>query len=227
MVIATLLLFLANTALTHRAGAAAGRGAERVPQFAFLRVAAGPVLGEMLAVGFSVSLFYITYRFASVRRLPRRTALLASVFTAVLFEIAKRLYGLYLANFASFEGPSGDANIGAAGPVHPLDLLHRHRVPAGRRGGRDLGAAEDAAAAAGDCGVRGREGGQAHRREGAEAPGATVLVGNRSWSHSRPPVTTYSLSVLAPVRLCAFAPSYHLPPLPYIPRAPGPKGAGA
>ena len=37
------------------------------------------------------------------------------MFTAVLFEIAKRLYGLYLANFASFEGPSGDANIGAAG----------------------------------------------------------------------------------------------------------------
>ena len=115
MVIATLILFLANTVLSTGLALLQARGAERVPQFAFFLSSMGRFLGEILAVGFSVSLFYITYRFASVRRLPRRTALLASVFTAVLFEIAKRLYGLYLANFASFEGPSGDANIGAAG----------------------------------------------------------------------------------------------------------------
>jgi membrane protein len=115
MVIATLILFLANTALSTGLALLQARGAERVPQFAFFLSSMGRFLGEILAVGFSVSLFYITYRYASVRRLPRRTALLASVFTAVLFEIAKRLYGLYLANFASFEGPSGDANIGAAG----------------------------------------------------------------------------------------------------------------
>ena len=56
----------------------------------------------------------MTYRYASVRRLPWRTALCASIFTAVLFEVAKRLYGLYLANFASFESQGGDANLGAA-----------------------------------------------------------------------------------------------------------------
>ena len=56
----------------------------------------------------------MTYRYASVRRLPWKTALLASTFTAVLFEVAKRLYGLYLANFASFEALGGDANLGAA-----------------------------------------------------------------------------------------------------------------
>ena len=72
------------------------------------------MLGELLAFSFSVSLFYLTYAYASPRRLPWRTVLLASTFTAVLFEVAKRLYSLYLANFASFEGPSGDANIGAA-----------------------------------------------------------------------------------------------------------------
>jgi membrane protein len=60
-----------------------------------------------------VSLFYVTYRYASLRKMPWRTALLASVFTAVLFEVAKRLYGLYLANLASLEGAVGDANIGA------------------------------------------------------------------------------------------------------------------
>jgi membrane protein len=55
-----------------------------------------------------------TYRYASLRRLPWRTALLASTFTAVLFEVAKRLYGLYLAHFASIESTVGDANVGAA-----------------------------------------------------------------------------------------------------------------
>jgi membrane protein len=115
MVIATLTLFLANTALSTGLALLQARGAERVPQFAFFVSSAGRFLGEILAFGFSVSLFYVTYRYASVRRLPWRTALLASLFTAVLFELAKRLYGLYLANFASFEGPSGDANIGAAG----------------------------------------------------------------------------------------------------------------
>jgi uncharacterized BrkB/YihY/UPF0761 family membrane protein len=40
--------------------------------------------------------------------------LLASTFTAILFEVAKRLYGVYLANFAALEGRVGDANIGAA-----------------------------------------------------------------------------------------------------------------
>jgi membrane protein len=49
-----------------------------------------------------------------VRRLPWKTALLASIFTAVLFELAKRLYGLYLTNFAPFESQGGDANLGAA-----------------------------------------------------------------------------------------------------------------
>jgi membrane protein len=55
----------------------------------------------------------VTYRYSSVRRLPWRTALLAATFTAVLFEVAKRLYALYLANFASFQALGGDANLGA------------------------------------------------------------------------------------------------------------------
>ena len=69
---------------------------------------------ELLAIVFSISLFYITYRYASVRRLPWRTALLSSAFPPMLFEVAKRLYGLYLAHFASVGSAGGDANIGAA-----------------------------------------------------------------------------------------------------------------
>lgn len=114
MVVATVLLFLANTALTTGLAIVASRGRAQLPEFAFFVSTVGRLLGELLAFGFSVSLFYVTYRYASVRRLPWRTALLASTFTAILFEIAKRLYGLYLANFASLEGPLGDANVGAA-----------------------------------------------------------------------------------------------------------------
>jgi membrane protein len=115
MVVATVALFLANTTLSTVLTIAWARGSARViPQLAFFFSTVGRLLGELLAFGFSVSLFYITYRYASVRRLPWRTALLASTFTALLFELAKRLYGLYLAHFASVGSAAGDANIGAA-----------------------------------------------------------------------------------------------------------------
>ena len=115
MVLATVVLFLANTLLTTGLAILQDRGAERAPkELAFFVSTLGRLSGEALAFAFSVSLFYVTYRYASLRRLPWRTALLASTFTALLFEVAKRLYGLYLANWASLEGPGGDANIGAA-----------------------------------------------------------------------------------------------------------------
>jgi membrane protein len=115
MVVATVALFLANTALSTVLTITWARGSERViPQLAFFFSTVGRLLGELLAFGFSVSLFYVTYRYASVRRLPWRTVLLASTFTALLFELAKRLYGLYLAHFASVGSAAGDANIGAA-----------------------------------------------------------------------------------------------------------------
>jgi membrane protein len=53
------------------------------------------------------------YRHASPRRLPRGAALAGSVFTAVLFEVAKRLYGWYLHNMATVSRFSTDANLGA------------------------------------------------------------------------------------------------------------------
>src|SRR5436309_374874 len=83
MVVATVVLFLANTTLSTMVTIAWARGSERViPQLAFFFSTVGRLLGELLTFGFSVSLFYVTYRYASVRRLPWRTALLASTFTA-------------------------------------------------------------------------------------------------------------------------------------------------
>jgi membrane protein len=114
MVIATVLLFLGNTLLTTGLTILQARGAASVPhQLGFFVSTMGRLLGQLLAFSFSVSLFYVTYRHASIRRLPWRTALLGATFTALLFEVAKRLYALYLANFASLEGLGGDANLGA------------------------------------------------------------------------------------------------------------------
>lgn len=113
MVLGTLILFLANTLLTTGLSVLQARGTASVPQLAFFVSTLGRISAELLAFAFSVSLFYVTYSYASIRRLPWRTALLASTFTAILFEVAKRLYSLYLASFASFEAQGGDANLGA------------------------------------------------------------------------------------------------------------------
>jgi membrane protein len=113
MVIGTVVLFLTNTLLTTGLAILQARGTATVPQLAFFVSTLGRIVTEILAFAFSVSLFYLTYRYASARRLPWRTALLAAAFTAVLFELAKRLYALYLANFTSFDG-WGDVNLAAA-----------------------------------------------------------------------------------------------------------------
>jgi membrane protein len=114
MVIATVLLFLMNTLLSTGLAIVQARGTESLPQLGFLVSTVGRLVTEGLAFAFSVSLFYVTYRYASARRLPWKTALLGASFTAVLFEIAKRLYALYLANFTNFDAWGGDANLGAA-----------------------------------------------------------------------------------------------------------------
>ena len=114
MVIGTVLLFLMNTLLTTGLAVIQARGTASVPQLAFFVSTAGRIITEVLAIVFSISLFYVTYRYASARRLPWRTVLLASTFTAVLFELAKRLYALYLANFTTFDTWGGDANLAAA-----------------------------------------------------------------------------------------------------------------
>jgi len=114
MVIATVVLFLVNTAITIAVLLLRRQGRHWIPALSFVVTWAGRTVVELVAFIFAVSLFMITYKYASVRRLPWRTALLASTFTAVLFEVAKRVYSLYLGHFANLGGPSGNANIGAA-----------------------------------------------------------------------------------------------------------------
>jgi membrane protein len=114
MVVTTVVLFLLNTAITIGVLLLRRQGRHWIPAFSFVVTWVGRTAIELVAFIFAVSLFMVTYKYASVRRLPWRTALLASTFTAVLFEVAKRVYGLYLGHFANLGGPSGNANIGAA-----------------------------------------------------------------------------------------------------------------
>ena len=113
MVLATLLLFLANAILTTGIAVAQERGAVALARFPFLVSTAGRVVSELLTVVFSISLFFMVYKYASVRKLRWRTAFLAATFCALAFELAKRLYAIYLTNFASFKGSGGDATLGA------------------------------------------------------------------------------------------------------------------
>ena len=114
MVLGTLFLFLVNTIMTAGLALLQARGSTAIPELRFFVSTLGRFLGELLAFSFLVSLFYLVYRYASDRRLPWRTALMAALFAAVAFELAKRLYALYLANVATVGGASGDANVGAA-----------------------------------------------------------------------------------------------------------------
>jgi membrane protein len=113
MVVVTLFLFIGNTALIAGLAYLQARESHVAPQFRFFVSTVGRVTGEGLAFLFQLLLFYVVYRFASFRRIPGRIALIASCFSSVLFEVAKRLYGLYLAHIASIEGLSGDAQVGA------------------------------------------------------------------------------------------------------------------
>lgn len=116
MVILTLSLVVGNVVLTGGLKVLGARGDElvaRVPALGFFVSAFGRGLTELLAFGFSASLFYVVYRHASPRRLPRRAALAGTLFTAALFEVAKRLYGWYLHNLAVVNRFSADANLGA------------------------------------------------------------------------------------------------------------------
>ncbi|HEY7682916.1 MAG TPA: YihY/virulence factor BrkB family protein [Gemmatimonadales bacterium] len=116
MVGLTVALVVGNAVLTAWLKVVNARGRDLIagaPGLAFLVSGLGRLLTELVAFSFTVSVFYVVYRHASPRRLPRRAAFAGSLFTAALFEVAKRLFGWYLHNLAVVSRFSTDANIGA------------------------------------------------------------------------------------------------------------------
>ena len=66
---------------------------------------------HVLSAGFSVAVFFTVFKLLPGRRIYWRTALFASLFCAVAFEVAKRLYALYLTRFATLDTLVSNANI--------------------------------------------------------------------------------------------------------------------
>ena len=60
---------------------------------------------------FSTLLFFVIFKYLPSRRIYWRTSLVASLFCAVAFEVAKRLYALYVARFVTFDRVASDANL--------------------------------------------------------------------------------------------------------------------
>jgi membrane protein len=113
MVLMTLVLFLCNTILTtgftilHSVRTGDTGSGPRPPTFSERWGS------EALGFGFLLVLFYILYRYASMRRVTWQAALVAAAFMAVAFEIARRLFSLYLRGATGYGTGSADASTGA------------------------------------------------------------------------------------------------------------------
>lgn len=100
-VIAT-LLFVANTALSAYLAAATTRGAQVLIALGLRTDVMGSAeywLGRLLALVVSALMFFSLYKFLPNRRIRWQTATVAAVFTALLFEIAKYVFGAYVRSF--------------------------------------------------------------------------------------------------------------------------------
>ena len=64
---------------------------------------AGRFVAGLLAYVAVMALFYVVYVLAPSRKMRWDTALVAALFASLGFEIAKRLYGTYLIQFATFD----------------------------------------------------------------------------------------------------------------------------
>ncbi len=68
---------------------------------------------EIVAFSFSTVLFLCVFKILPARRIAWRTAVVAAVFCALAFELAKRLYALYVAHFVTLDRLASNANAGA------------------------------------------------------------------------------------------------------------------
>jgi membrane protein len=66
---------------------------------------------ELGALVFGTLLFFLIFKFLPSRRIYWRTGLVASLFCAVAFEIAKRLFALYVTRFTTLDRVASDANV--------------------------------------------------------------------------------------------------------------------
>jgi membrane protein len=66
---------------------------------------------QTTSFGLGVAMFFVVFKMLPSRRIVWRTALVAAVFCSLGFEVAKRLYALYVTRFATLDRVASDANI--------------------------------------------------------------------------------------------------------------------
>lgn len=69
------------------------------------------VFSEIGALLLSTLLFFAIFKFLPSRPIHWRTGIVASLFCAIAFELAKRLYSFYVARFVTFDRLATDANL--------------------------------------------------------------------------------------------------------------------
>lgn len=115
MTLVVVVLFLANTAMSAGLAVLNARGQAwaELRGWGFFAGEAGRYLTEVVTIAFSVLLFALVYQYASPRRMSRTAGFIAGLVAAFGFEIAKRLYGLYLRNAVPTAAEFGGASLGA------------------------------------------------------------------------------------------------------------------
>lgn len=113
MVVITLGVFVASTGISAAVGIARAYGEADSPVLRFLFSSLGRWIPELLSLSLTFTLFFLIYRYASVRRIDTRAALVASAFGAVAWDVAKRLFAMYLGKVATVETVTVDFHLTA------------------------------------------------------------------------------------------------------------------
>ena len=102
MTLLATVLFGANTVLSAYLSIARSRGFAILVDLGLRSDVMGGLeylLGRLVAFAFLVVMFFAIYRYLPARRVRWRTALVASLFTSVLFEVAKQLFSIFVRHF--------------------------------------------------------------------------------------------------------------------------------
>jgi membrane protein len=102
MTVMSSLLLVAYTSLSAYLAIATTAGVRALREVGIREDVMGGVeywLGRILAFAFIFAMFLGLYKFLPNRRIRWRTAMLASLFTSFMFELAKNVFGVYIRSF--------------------------------------------------------------------------------------------------------------------------------
>jgi membrane protein len=102
MTLLSTVLFVANTVIAAYLTIARSRGVEFLRDLGLRQDVMGPLeyaAGRVVAFIFLFVMFFAIYRYLPARRVRWQTAVVASLFTSGLFEVAKQVFRVFLGHF--------------------------------------------------------------------------------------------------------------------------------